>query len=69
MNIIGPLNSMTSSRNNAGGLITEDSATTGEAMKIMEEAHAQISGQASAMIPDVPAELKKEIVKERGEMI
>jgi division protein CdvB (Snf7/Vps24/ESCRT-III family) len=59
----------TSSVNHTGELISAGSSNS-EALEIMEEAQAKISGQAKALIPDVPAELKDEIVEERqGTMI
>ncbi len=59
----------TSSVNHTGELISAGGSNS-EALEIMEEAQAKISGQAKALIPDVPAELKDEIVEEQqGAMI
>lgn len=62
-NILGDV-LQSSSVGHTGELIAAGGNTNSEAAKIIEEVQTHISGQASALIPDVPLELKNQVVSD-----
>ena len=67
-NILGDVLSSSSVKGTHEPIATNVSQSS-ETMAILEEAQAIIEGQTKASIPDIPEELKQEIIQNRGTII
>lgn len=60
---------MSTSRVDVGSSMDVGGEASADTLAILEEAHTVIAGQARAAIPDVPEDLKREIVQKRSDVL
>jgi len=60
---------MSGSSMNLGNDMTVSSDTNADTLAILEEAHSVIAGQTKSSIPDVPEDLKQQIMEKKSDII
>jgi division protein CdvB (Snf7/Vps24/ESCRT-III family) len=60
---------MSGSSMNLGNDVTVSSDTNADTLAILEEAHSVIAGQTKSSIPDVPEDLKQQIMEKKSDIL